>query len=295
MAEQLVAVRIVRDDGETFDIDGETWRIPNDGLENWANLPHAVEVKQNASYDGGTVTNTRIESVDRSVRAELRDPAGNARWRAAAIRFFNPKHTFACYLTYLGRTRWCEGYQYGFSCDAGNVHQPVSFDWTILCPMPYLLSVDDFGKDVARVLGKFGFPMHSVVQAPRGVYARGHVMGVNEFGKVVELENDGDVDAYPRVTVRATGKVVNPRIELSGAWVRILDEAKAGDVYTVDFTARPPRIEKNGENAIHLADRGSSFTGMAVPVGGGAFEYAADEGEVNMSVTVSYHKRYLGI
>ena len=36
------------------------------------------------------------------------------------------------------------------------------------------------------------------VVAPRGVYARGHVMGVNEFGKVVELENDGDVDAYPR-------------------------------------------------------------------------------------------------
>lgn len=68
---EQVILHIVRDDGMEFDIDNVVWMIPNDGLENWANLPHSVSVQENASYDGGVVTNRRVETVDRSVHAEL--------------------------------------------------------------------------------------------------------------------------------------------------------------------------------------------------------------------------------
>lgn len=293
---EQVTLRIVRDDGLEFDIDNRVWMIPNDGLENWANLPHSVSVQENASYDGGVVTNRRVGSVDRSVRAELANPADNARMRMEAIRFFNPKHTYEAHLTYQGRTLWCAGEQYAFKCDTGNVYQPVTFDWTILCPMPYLLSEDDFGKDVALINGKFGFPYHSVVQStPSGVYKRGFVMGVYAFDRVVDITNDGDVTTYPRVVISASGTVENPRISIGQKFVRYVGTLQANDQLAIDFEQRPPRVTLNGRNAMNKVDRASSFTSLQIDVGDTTFEYDADSGENVMSVSLYYRKRYLGI
>lgn len=291
-----VALNIVRDDGQEFAIDNRRWMIPNDGLENWANLPHSVSVQENASYDGGTVTNRRITTVDRSVHAVLRDPGENERARLDAVMFFNPKHFFAAYLTYQGRTLWCEGAQAGFTCDTGNVYQPVEFDWTLMCPMPFLLSVDDFGKDVARIRGKFGFPVHSVIAStPTGVYKRGFIAGAYDFAGSVDIDNDGDLPTFPRVEVKADGAVVNPKISIGDKFVRYVGSMTDGDSLLIDFTQRPPRVEFNGANAINNVDRASTFTGFAIEVGDNEFTYTADSGENVMSVVLRYHKRYLGI
>lgn len=293
---QPVIVRIVRDDGEEFWIDNEKWMIPNDGLENWANLPHSVSVQESASYDGGIVTNRRVETVDRTVEAELLSPEGNAEARAGAIRFFSPRHTYDVHLTYQGRTRWCRGVQYAFKCETGNVYQPVAISWTVLCPMPYLLSEDNFGKDVASVTAKFGFPYHSVVQStPAGVYKRGFAMGVYDFNRTVDIQNDGDVTTFPRVVIRADGTVENPKIGIGDKFVRFVDTLKQGDELVIDFEQRPPRVTLNGQNAINKVDRASSFTSFQIEAGDTTFEYDADSGENVMSVSLYYWKRYLGI
>lgn len=293
---QPVTVRIVRDDGEEFWIDNEKWMIPNDGLENWANLPHSVSVQENASYDGGIVTNQRVEAVDRTVEAELLSPEGNADARAEAIRFFSPRHTYDVHLTYQGRTRWCQGVQYAFKCETGNIYQPVAISWTVLCPMPYLLSEDNFGKDVALITAKFGFPYHSVVQStPAGVYKRGFVMGVYDFNRTVGIQNDGDVTTFPRVVIRADGTVENPRISIGDKFVRFVGTLRQGDELVIDFEQRPPRVTLNGQNAINKVDRASSFTSFQIEAGDTTFEYDADSGENVMSVSLYYWKRYLGI
>lgn len=293
---QPVTVRIVRDDGEEFWIDNEKWMIPNDGLENWANLPHSVSVKEDASYDGGIITNQRVEAVDRTVEAELLSPEGNAEARAGAIRFFSPRHTYDVHLTYQGRTRWCQGVQYAFKCETGNIYKPVAISWTVLCPMPYLLSEDNFGKDVALITAKFGFPYHSVVQsAPAGVYKRGFVMGVYDFNRTVDIQNDGDVTTFPRVVIRADGTVENPKISIGDKFVRFVDTLKQGDELVIDFEQRPPRVTLNGRNAINKVDRASSFTSFQIEAGDTTFEYDADSGENVMSVSLYYWKRYLGI
>lgn len=293
---QPVIVRIVRDDGEEFWIDNERWMIPNDGLENWANLPHSVSVQENASYDGGIVTNQRVEAVDRTVEAELLSPEGNAEARAEAIRFFSPRRTYDVHLTYQGRTRWCQGVQYAFKCETGNIYQPVAISWTVLCPMPYLLSEDNFGKDVAFITAKFGFPYHSVVQStPAGVYKRGFVMGVYDFNRTVDIRNDGDVTTFPRVVVRADGTVENPKISIGDKFVRFVGTLRQGDELVIDFEQRPPRVTLNGQNAINKVDRASSFTSFQIEAGDTTFEYDADSGENVMSVSLYYWKRYLGI
>lgn len=296
---QPVIVRIVRDDGEEFLIDNEKWMIPNDGLENWANLPYSVSKQENASYDGGIITNQRVETVDRTVKAELFSPEGNPEARAEAIRFFSPRHTYDVHLTYQGRTRWCQGVQYAFKCETGNIYQPVTISWTVLCPMPFLLSESDFGQDVALVKPKFGFPYMSAVDRVGKesllFHQKGFLSGAYNFERIVEIVNDGDVETYPTVRIKARGHVVNPQIEKDNVYVLVLVTMEAGDELVIDFASRPPRVTLNGKNVINKVDRTSTFTEMKFNVGVNSFSYNADTGENVMSVSLFYRTRFLGI
>lgn len=297
---QPVHLRIVRDDGREFAIDNERWLVPNDGLEGWAELPHSVSTQENASYDGGIVTNRRITVADRTVTAELADWRENAKARAEVISFFSPKREYQAHLTYQGRTRWCGGVQYAFKCDAGNIYRPCSFSWTVLSPMPFLLSEDNFGQDIALVTPRFGFPYMSAVDRAGAdkvtPHQQGFQVGTYNYGRSVSIDNDGDVETFPRVEIVARGKVKNPSIVKDDTYyVRVLTEMEQGDALTIDFENRPPRVTLNGANATNLVDRSSSFTNMRFDTGANTFSYDADVGENVMAVSLYYYKRYLGI
>lgn len=293
-----VKARIVRSDGiETTLGDGE-WRIPNDGLENWANLPYSVKSAEVPSYDGAIVTAKRVSSVDRTIKATVGNTRDNEKLRARAIKFFNPKHSYDVYLTYMGRTRWCHGEQIGFKASEGNIYDPVTIEWTILCPNPYLLSVGDFGKDIAEVMGRFGFPFISALPVSEGSqpgFIEGFVTSVRAFSTTVEIENDGDVPSGMRVRIKAGGRVLNPVVKVGKGYIRLVVEMAENDEIELDASSRPPVIKMNGENAMQLLDRRSSILDMTVAVGGTTIEYGADDGEGNMSVVVRYNKQYLGV
>ena len=95
--------------------------------------------------------------------------------------------------------------------------------------------------------------------------------------------------------IRASGEVVNPVLMQGGDYVRVLTTMEDGDELEIDFTRRPPSVRLNGESAIHLCDRTSSFTGMRMAPGRVSFSYGADTGENVMSVSVYYNERFLGI
>lgn len=300
---QPVTLHIVRDDGEEFFIDNERWMIPNDGLEGWAELEHSVSSQESATYDGGIITNQRVGITDRSVTAELRDWRDNAAGRAEAISFFRPKHSYAAHLTYQGRTRWAQGVQYAFKCDAGNIYQPCSISWTILCQMPYLQSESDFGRDIAAIEPKFGFPFTSAIDRvgsdSKLAHQQGFYTGKYTFGDTVVIDNDGDADAWPRVSIKASGTVVNPRIRVanqgSEGFVMVNVTMTDGDELTLDFESRPPKVLLNGQNATWAVDRDSSFSAMRFEPGVSELSYSADEGDNLMSVSLYYYKRYAGI
>lgn len=294
-----VSVRIVRDDGREFIIDNKRWMIPDDGLENWTNLPHDISTQENAGYDGGVITNRRISTADRSVRAVLSDYRENETARAEAIAFFSPLHEYEAHLTYGGRTRWCAGVQYAFKCSTGNVYEPVQIDWTILSSMPFLLSEDDFGQDVALVTPKYGFQymsaMDRVGKDSLLFHQKGFVTGAYNFNRVVKILNDGDMETYPRVIIKAKGNVKNPKIMINGAFIRVVTDMKEGQRLEIDLESRPPTVRLDWASVMHLLDRDSTFTGMRFRVGENSFSYDADEGENVMSVSLFYRKRYLGI
>lgn len=293
-----VKARVVRSDGQEMTFGDGDWRIPNDGLENWANLPYNVSSVEIPSYDGALITSKRVSSIDRTVTAECCVMERFSDYRAKAIQFFNPDFTFDIHLTYMGRTRWCTGELIGFKASENNVHQKPKITFTILCPNPFLFSEGDFGKDIAAIAGKFGFPFMSFLPKSAGSVEGtnvGFITSHHVFDKDVEMSNDGDVPSGMKVYIRAKGDVINPMVRVGEGYVRMLVSMRQGDEILLDATSRPPIVTLNGQNAMHLVDRNSSILNMVIAVGETTIEYDADDGDQSMSVAVFFNKQYLGV
>ena len=116
--------------------------------------------------------------------------------------------------------------------------------------------------------------------------------GLFEFSEKVILNNDGDVDTYCKVVIKARGEVVNPKIIIGGKYVRIIDIMEDSDVITVDFTANPPTLQKNGSNFNGNTDTSSTSIGMELAVGDTEVSFDADDGTNLMEVQLFYNKLY---
>ena len=152
--------------------------------------------------------------------------------------------------------------------------------------LSHMRGFDEFGKNIAAIQAMAGFPYLCNPEfggAPTGLF---------EFSENVILNNDGDVDTYCKVVIKARGEVVNPKIIIGGKYVRIIDIMEDGDVITVDFTANPPTVQKNGVNFIGNTDKTSSFIGMELAVGDTEVSFDADDGTNLMEVQLFYNKLY---
>lgn len=290
-----VKLKITRSDGKTFNIGANEWRIPNDGLTNWANLPYNVSSVEIPSADGSIVTSKRVGAVDRTVKAVSAEIEQNSKLRMAAISFFNPKYTFKVHITYMGHTRWCEGEQIGFKVSEGNIYEPVELTWTVLCSNPYMKSVEDYGKDIAEVVPSFGFPFYSALPESTASVNYGFITGAHMFAKTVDIENDGDVPSGMNVTITATGDVVNPSVTVGDGTIRVICNLRQGDILKLNAETRPPQLTLNGVNVMQKLDRASNILDMAINPGGTTIGYDAESGEQFMNVTVRYNRQYLGV
>ena len=109
---------------------------------------------------------------------------------------------------------------------------------------------------------------------------------------MVNISNDGDVEAYCKVVFKSKGAVLNPKLIINGHYVRVIDQMQDGDVIVMDFVASPPTVTKNGVNFIGKCDRTSEFDKMALVVGDSTLQYDADNGTNVLSVSVYFNKLY---
>lgn len=283
-----VTCRVVRDDGKEFLIDDVTWRIPSDGLEGWDYVTPDVQTESNVFGDGSYVTSERISERDRTVTAMLTNRNLNEIMRDVVRTFFGVKRTFKVYLTYQGVTRWCEGKLIAYSLPTANVYDFLKLTFTILCPQPYLMSVDEFAQNIGEVIPLFTFPYISPVDT-------GFAFGEYKFAKEVSFENEGDVETYMRIVMVANGDVTNPKIEKDGYFIKILDTMVQGDVIEIDLVSKPPTVKKNGVNIIGRTDRNSSFENMKLQIGSNTVSYTADVGENVLDVTIYRNLLYGGM
>lgn len=287
-------MHIVRSDGQTLDLgDGTEWVLRMNDMNDWLGLDYSVETSANVLTDGSIVISKRVEEKDRTVSATYwgRDRAGV---RDPVIAFFNPKHSFEAHLTYMGRTRWCEGEQIGFDMPIVDERTPPTLTWTILSTDPYLRGEDVHSDRMTDATAFFTFPFDCFLPGP-GVSA-GCVASMRVYDGLNTVVNAGGVPAPFRITSEFEQPITNPTFRVNDRFVKLIYQFKVGDVLVLDFMAAPPRVTLNGENSIQRCTRDSTFVGMELSVGDNTFWYEAEAGDVNtMAVSIEYFDRYMGV
>lgn len=279
-----ITVQFIRGDGRTFAIDGATL-----GLVAAAGLDRAnVEVftQKSAIGDGDIVTGQRVGSRTLEFTAKARQAALNEVLRRAVTSFFTASHAYEIHIGRYGAKR------YAANCrlDSAEIptesqHKPITLKLSFLMPEGYFLSVDGFGKNIAAIEPRCGYPF----AARQGV---GRIYGVYAYAQTVYLDNDGDAEAYCKAVFTARGTVVNPKLIAGGGYVRMLCSLSEGDVMIIDGKTKSVTI--NGANASACLDKHSRFEGIVFALGTNAIGFTADVGSNVMEVYVYYNKRYMG-
>ncbi|HNW87678.1 MAG TPA: phage tail family protein [Candidatus Limiplasma sp.] len=279
-----ISITFARNDGRTFAIDGSVL-----GLVSATGLDKAnVEVftQKAAVGDGDIVTGQRVGSRTLEFTAKARNAALNEVLRRAVTSYFTVTQTYAIYVTRYGEQR------YAANCRLDEADAPMSTPGTpltvklsFLMPDGYFLSVDSFGKNIASIEGRAGYPYLSPANL-------GRVYGVYSFASTVSLENDGDAQAYCKAVFTAQGTVVNPKLIAGGGYVRVLCALAKDDVLVIDGYAKSVML--NGTNVSTKLDRASNFSGIVFAVGANSIGFTADIGSNLLAVNVYYNKRYMG-
>ena len=224
------------------------------------------------------------------------------------IKFFNPKYTGKARITNMGVSRNIEYELEGWTFAAmKNLDNKLKILVDLICPDPYMLNVDNFGKNMANISPLFAFPWRMLSKRmetgkldykaeARGLLLGGSTMGYRTLHKEVVLSNDGDVPTGVQIQFIATrGAVVNPKITNTGTgqFMRVNVTMQTGDVLLIDTNDRHQVITLNGVNYYQHIDRRSEP--FKLEVGDSYLEYDADENYTNLDVNLFYTPKYLGV
>ena len=264
----------------------------------------SLSTSDNALVDGVTVDGKKIQARPIHIEAAFRDLKNNAENRQKVIKFFNPKYTGKALITNMGVSRNIEYELEGWSFkEQANLNSRLKIVVDLLCPDPYMLNTDNFGKNMAAFTALFAFPWRVTSQKVLGVpkpYAGlalgGMAMAYRTLRQEVALANDGDVQTGVIIKFVATrGPVKNPKIAKVGTsnFMRVKVDMEMGDVLVIDTNERHQVVELNGVNCYQRVDRASSP--FQLDVGDNYLEYAADENYVNLDVNLYYTPKYLGV
>ena len=295
--------KLVMGPGEPLDITAIT------GLES---SELEISTSQNALIDGETVDGKKIKARPIHIEARFRSNAENAANRARCIKFFNPKYTGKALITLMGVSRNIEYELEGWTFKKQvNMDENLKILVDLKCPDPYMLNVDNFGQNMARVTPLFAFPWrvsgHNQVAAYdavdagnshylRGCALQGHIASYKVFKSDVLLLNDGDVPTGVQIRFKAArGPVTNPKITntMTGEFVRVRVAMEQGDELVIDTDEHHQIIELNGVNTYQKIDRHS--VPFQLVVGDNYLVYDADSNYTNMDVYLYYRPKYLGV
>lgn len=266
-----------------------------------------ISTSDNALVDGASVDGKKIKPRPIHIEASFRSNKNNPENRARVIQFFNPKYTGRALITNMGVSRnieyELEGWTFGTT---QNMDNKLRILVDLICPDPYMLNVDNFGKNMANISPLFTFPWRVLAARAtdklnyppkaRGLMLGGMTMGYRTLHKEVVLSNDGDVPTGVQIQFIATrGSVTNPKITNTGTgqFMRVKVVMQQGDVLLIDTNDRHQVITLNGVNCYQRIDRQSAPFQLAV--GDNYLEYDADGNYTNLDVNLFYTPKYLGV
>lgn len=279
------------------------WYFIRDSFDGFSTGSTQLGYNDHSIRDGGYVISARLTKVDRVLQARYAFRDKNETERRRVLSFLSSKDTYKMYVYYGSSIVWAEGYVLKFDMPiSARLDRTMTLTLAMEFPDPYWKSYDDFGKNIAAVTGMMTGPFMSALNnlwtGLDGVDRYGHVglaLGRFVFQPVVTLINDGDSATNCRVVMTASGVVVKPQLTINDKSIIFNTTLQRGDVIDINFEASPPTVRLNGDNAIGICDRTSSFTGMELKPGDNTISYEVEDGAYNLNVNVYYNERFEAI
>ena len=147
-----------------------------------------LSTSDNALVDGASVDGKKIKPRPIHIEASFKSNKNNPENRARVIQFFNPKYTGRALIINMGVSRnieyELEGWTFG---TAQNMDNKLRILVDLICPDPYMLNVDNFGKNMANISPLFAFPWRVLATRATGKLdyppkARGLMLGGMTMG-----------------------------------------------------------------------------------------------------------------
>lgn len=243
--------------------------------------------------DGDTYLGNRIQSREIEIVGSIRerDKDRMRDYRRQMNRVLNPQYSAT--LTY----------EYGdfrrvIDCKIDNApaftRKAVFQDFTIqlLCLNPFWRKEAKTRDDIATWIGGLEFP----VEIP---LAEGWEIGYRQPSLIVNVYNEGDVQAGIRVEFRALGVVKNPSLLNvdTQEFIKLNITLQAGDILSVStgYGEKEVTLQRDGvtSDAFRYLDVDSTY--FQLSVGDNLYRYSAEENLENLEVSIYHDDLYLGV
>lgn len=244
---------------------------------------YAISAADLAGQDGSIVTSTKTMARQIDFIGDYVAPM-----RQQFVSFFRPKVQGTLTVTYNGTTRMINYYVSAAKWDATNIwNKKERFSLRLLCPDPYFMGMDDYGQNIAARQNLFAFPFAFTKKV-------GIITEYTEYGGLVGVDNQGDMPTPITVEIEAKAYIHNPKFEnvTTGEYIEMSMDMKSGDVLMLN-TGSPPTAKLNGVIVTKYDKR--STANMRLVEGINRVRYSAKAGSADMSVTLRYRPKFLGI
>lgn len=295
-----VKLTFVRDDDRKFIIDGSDLGLTE--LFGFGDISNEITTQTWANQDGSFITGQTLKETDRGFTAVVKSVKNNDIVREKVANFFNAKRRYKCIICYASQCRWQYCYLHKISIDTKNIYKLLQIKATFLFVNPYLLSMDDFGKDIANVVVGYPFPYVSTTAAGRILPA------YKEFAKSVNLFNEGEIDSPVKITITLETSAENsyPFVNINGnkVYIRVPPSQNAQKQIIIDRTVLPPTVtDGEGNNILAAVENVSNLINLLIVKGDNYIEYGSyhlnngnivEDSEItnSMHVILQYNQYY---
>ena len=258
-----------------------------------SDVRNAIYSINSMGQDGDTYLGNRIESREIEIVGSIRerDKDHMREYRRKMNRVLNPQ--YAATLTY----------EYGdfkrvIDCKVDNApvfsRKAIFQDFTVqlLCLNPFWRKESEARDDIATWIGGLEFPEEIPLE-------EGWQIGFRQPSLIVNVYNDGDVQAGIRVEFRALGVVKNPSLLNvdTQEFIKLNITMEAGDTLSVStgYGEKEVTLKRGGatSDAFRYLDVDSSY--LQLSVGDNLFRYSAEENLENLEVSIYHDDLYLGV
>lgn len=232
--------------------------------------------------DGAVVNSVQAQPREPTLYLRLKQSAGIQAAKRYVMKYVKPKLPGTLHIVCDDMDIRLEGIV--TAVDLPRFTQGCTMAVTLYCAMPYWVDSEAVQAEISPIINMHHFP----VSFPE----EGIVLGTFDNDLSQHLVNRGDVETGMKITMIATGEVVNPRLTAEdGRFIGINDTLQENDEVIINTVKGEKSITKNGVNILNKIAEGSHF--LQLQTGDNRFTISADEGVNSIYFTLEYKRLYI--